>query len=82
MIPEVLSNHQRLIWVSRMPLPGMPSGRMTSKAESRSEATSSSASPRSKISRTFPEAILGNGASIDVTASPGSAASISGKVIG
>jgi hypothetical protein len=59
MIPEVWANHHRLICVRRMPFPGIPSGRMTSKADSRSLATSSRASPRSKISRTFPEAMRG-----------------------
>ena len=50
----------------------MPSGRMTSKADRRSDATSSSASPRSKISRTLPEARCGNGTWVNVvTASAG-----------
>ena len=81
MIPEVRANHQRLICVSRMPFPGIPSGRMTSKADSRSVATSRRASPRSKISRTFPDPTFGNARSIDETASPGNAASISAKII-
>ena len=61
MSAEVWANHQLLIWVRTMPLPGMPSGKITSNAESRSLATSSKASPRSKISRTLPEATKGNG---------------------
>ena len=65
----VWANHQLLICVRMAPLPGMPSGRMTSKAESRSVAESNRASPRSKISRTLPEATLGKGRlSIETTA--------------
>src|SRR6185295_18377635 len=83
MRPLVCANHQLLIWVRMAPLPGMPSGRMTSKAESRSVATSSRASPRSKISRTLPEAIRGKGRpSMLVTAVVGRADSISAKFIG
>src|SRR5262245_15748392 len=65
-----------------MPFPGMPSGRITSKADKRSVATSKSASPRSKISRTLPEASSGKGRpSILVTAVEGRAAAISAEVM-
>src|ERR1700694_4039490 len=76
----VCANHQLLIWVRMIPLPGMASGRMTSHADSRSLATNSSASPRSKISRTLPEARRGKGRpSMEVTAIFGRAAAISAK---
>ena len=76
------ANHHRLICVSTMPLPGIPSGRITSKAERRSVAEISSASPRSKISRTLPEASLGKGSpSIRVTAADGMEGAISEKVM-
>jgi hypothetical protein len=48
------SNQKWDSWVSTSPLRGMPLGMMQSKAEMRSVATNSNASPRSKISRTFP----------------------------
>src|SRR5687768_13675785 len=82
MIALVWANHQLLIWVRIAPLPGIPSGKTTSKAESRSVAESRSASPRSKISRTLPEAIRGKrSCSIWVTAVLGRAEAISEKVI-
>ena len=52
------SNHQRLICVSRIPLPGTPLGIMESNAEMRSVATIKSSSPRSKFSLTLPFAIF------------------------
>ena len=40
-IPSSMRNQNAEIWVNTFPLPGIPSGSTTSKAESRSEATRS-----------------------------------------
>src|SRR6266478_2235224 len=47
-------NQKAESWFSTAPFFGIGSGRITSKAESRSVATKRSVSPRSKTSRTFP----------------------------
>src|ERR1043166_8001170 len=47
-------NQKAESWFNTAPLAGMGSGKMTSKAESRSVTTKSKVSPRSKTSRTFP----------------------------
>ena len=53
---RVCSKNQAESCVSTRPLPGMPPGKTTSNALSRSEATSSSLSSNAKISRTLPVA--------------------------